>query len=76
MELTQQEFAAELGVSFAAVNRWERGRNAPQPDRLVRIRELYAEHLKKERIQEVRALSARACRSWILKGTPRQSNWW
>jgi transcriptional regulator with XRE-family HTH domain/superfamily II DNA or RNA helicase len=49
MGLTQQEFATELGVSFAAVNRWERGRNAPQPDRLVRIRKLYAEHLKKER---------------------------
>jgi transcriptional regulator with XRE-family HTH domain/superfamily II DNA or RNA helicase len=49
MGLTQQEFAAELGVSFAAVNRWERGRNAPQLDRLTRIRELYAAHLKQER---------------------------
>lgn len=49
MGLTQQEFAAELGVSFAAVNRWERGHNAPQPDRLTRIRELYAEHLEQER---------------------------
>src|SRR5688500_8205497 len=48
MGLTQQEFAAQLGVSFAAVNRWARGRNAPQPDRLVRIREVYAEHLKKD----------------------------
>ncbi|HEY7495673.1 MAG TPA: helix-turn-helix domain-containing protein, partial [Candidatus Tectomicrobia bacterium] len=49
MRLTQQEFAARLGVSFAAVNRWERERSAPQPDRLTRIRELYAEHLEKER---------------------------
>jgi superfamily II DNA or RNA helicase/transcriptional regulator with XRE-family HTH domain len=49
MGFTQQEFAAKLGVSFAAVNRWERERNAPQSDRLARIRELYAEHLEKER---------------------------
>src|SRR2546425_526067 len=46
--LTQQEFAAKLGVSFAAVNRWEKGRNAPQPDRLVRIHELEAEYVEKK----------------------------
>jgi len=48
MGLTQQEFAARLGVSFAAVNRWEKGRNAPQPDRLTRIRELHLEYLEGE----------------------------
>jgi transcriptional regulator with XRE-family HTH domain len=45
MGLTQNQFAAKLGVSFAAVNRWEKGRNIPQPDRLLRIQELQAEYL-------------------------------
>ena len=45
MGLTQHQFAARLGVSYAAVNRWERGRNTPQPDRLLRILELQAEYL-------------------------------
>src|SRR6266498_3359963 len=50
MGLTQQEFAAKLGVSFAAVNRWEKERNEPQPDRLARIRELYSEYLETGRV--------------------------
>lgn len=29
MLLTQQEFAAVLGVSFESVNRWENGKNEP-----------------------------------------------
>lgn len=45
MGLTQQQFAAKLGVSFAAVNRWERGHNEPQPDRFARIREIHEEYL-------------------------------
>jgi len=49
MGLTQQEFAGKLGVSFAAVNRWERGHNEPQPDRVSRIRELHAEYLARSR---------------------------
>lgn len=27
--LTQQEFARELGVSFATINRWEKGKSKP-----------------------------------------------
>lgn len=27
--ISQEEFAKELGVSFASVNRWERGRTKP-----------------------------------------------
>lgn len=35
--MTQEGFAAALGVSFATVNRWERGRCSPQKDRVERI---------------------------------------
>ena len=45
MGYTQQQFADALGVSFAAVNRWERGHNSPQPDRVLRILALHAEHI-------------------------------
>jgi len=44
LQLSQQELAAELGVSFSTVNRWERGHAEPQPDRLRRLRELVAMH--------------------------------
>ncbi len=31
MQLSQEKFAAHLGVSFQAVNRWENGRVTPSP---------------------------------------------
>lgn len=40
LKLTQQAFAELLSVSFATVNRWERGKTVPQPDRIDRIRDL------------------------------------
>jgi superfamily II DNA or RNA helicase len=40
--LSQQDFAASLGVSFATVNRWENGKARPQKDRLVRLRAMTA----------------------------------
>ena len=43
LKLSQQDLAAKLGVSFSTVNRWERGHSEPQPDRLIRLRELAAE---------------------------------
>lgn len=38
MGLTQAQFAYRLGVSFATVNRWERGHYRPTPlaERLLR----------------------------------------
>ena len=30
LKLTQVQLAAELGVSFTTVNRWEKGHNEPQ----------------------------------------------
>ena len=38
--LTQKELADALGVSFATVNRWEKGRAKPQKDRIERLRSL------------------------------------
>ncbi len=29
--LTQEQFAAELGVTYSSVNRWENGRSKPSP---------------------------------------------
>lgn len=40
LKLSQKAFADVLGVSFATVNRWERGHADPQADRLARIKDL------------------------------------
>ncbi len=29
--MTQEQFAAKVGVTFSTVNRWEAGRNQPSP---------------------------------------------
>ena len=39
--ITQEEMAAELGVTAAAVSKWEKGLSVPDADALVRIAELY-----------------------------------
>ena len=31
LKLTQEQFASQLGVTFATVNRWERGKTTPSP---------------------------------------------
>ena len=38
--LTQEKFAAKLGVTFPTVNRWENGRAKPSPLAMQRIEEL------------------------------------
>ena len=40
MDLTQERFAAKLGVTFASVNRWENERAKPSPLALKQIEEL------------------------------------
>lgn len=37
--LTQEDFAKELGVSFATVNRWETGKSMPNLKTMKRIDE-------------------------------------
>ncbi len=38
--LTQEQFAARIGVTFSTVNRWENGRGAPSPLAMKQIEEL------------------------------------
>jgi transcriptional regulator with XRE-family HTH domain len=38
--LTQEQFAAKIGVTFSTVNRWENGKGKPSPLAILRIREL------------------------------------
>lgn len=46
--LSQQAFAAALGVSFATVNRWENNKAKPQKDRIERMRALLRELVTEE----------------------------
>ena len=52
--LSQEAFAKELRVSFATVNRWERGHASPQADRLARIKGLVLERSRAEEKIETR----------------------
>ena len=38
--LTQEKFAARLGVSFPTINRWENARSVPSPLALQRIEQI------------------------------------
>lgn len=40
LNLSQEKFAAKLGVSFKTVNRWERGHSTPSPMALKLIEDL------------------------------------
>ncbi len=42
MGLTQEQFAAEVGVTVSTVNRWENGKGKPQHLALVRLHELWS----------------------------------
>jgi putative transcriptional regulator len=37
MGLTQEKFAAKLGVTFPTINRWENGRAKPSPFAIQRL---------------------------------------
>ncbi|UKP01419.1 helix-turn-helix domain-containing protein [Nostoc sp. UHCC 0870] len=41
--LTQEQFAAALGVTFPTVNRWENGRNKPSPIAMKQIEKMLLE---------------------------------
>ncbi len=42
--LSQEDFARELGVSFASINRWERGKTRPSKMALKAIEEFCIKH--------------------------------
>jgi len=44
LDLTQQQFAERLGVSFVTLNRWENGKSEPSALGLTKLKELRAEH--------------------------------
>ena len=47
LELTQQQFAERLGVSFVTLNRWENGQSKPSAMGQTKLKELRAEHDRK-----------------------------
>ena len=50
--LTQQELARDLGVTFAALNRWINGRAIPRPKAQEKVDELYKEYSGEKQIPE------------------------
>ena len=43
LDLTQEQFAQRIGVTYSTVNHWENGKRTPQPFLLERLRELQEE---------------------------------
>jgi DNA-binding transcriptional regulator YiaG len=43
LDLTQEEFAHEVGVTFATVNRWENGKSKPSRLAVRALRQMQAE---------------------------------
>lgn len=41
LNLTQERFAARVGVTVSTVNRWENGKGKPSPLARIRIRDLW-----------------------------------
>jgi len=41
LELTQEQFATQAGVTVSTVNRWENGKGNPSPLARIRIGELW-----------------------------------
>ena len=38
--LTQEQFAAKVGVTYSTINRWENNKGKPSPLAMLRIKEL------------------------------------
>ena len=43
LELTQEQFAQRVGVTYSTVNHWENGKRSPQPYLVQRLLELKRE---------------------------------
>ena len=62
MGLTQEQFAAKLGVSFPTVNRWENKKTKPSPLAIQKLQKLLSALKKKksaskDSIEEIEAMS-------------------
>jgi DNA-binding XRE family transcriptional regulator len=42
-DLTQEQFAQKVGVTYSTVNHWENGKRVPQPFLLRRLHEMKSE---------------------------------
>jgi len=51
MGLTQEQFAAAVGVTFASVNRWEAGKARPSRLALMRLEELERSRRKAAKVE-------------------------
>jgi len=47
LEMSQEEFAKKLGVSWSTVNRWESGKTGPGPQAVRDMQDLAADRGKK-----------------------------
>ncbi len=45
--LTQEQFAAKIGVTYSTINRWENNKGKPSPLAMLRIKELQKELRRK-----------------------------
>jgi putative transcriptional regulator len=43
LQLTQEQFAQQIGVTYSTVNHWENGKRMPQPFLLRRLQEVKEE---------------------------------
>jgi putative transcriptional regulator len=59
MGLTQEQFAAKLGVSFPTVNRWENKKTKPSPLAIQKLQKLLsALNKKKSLLQDAEEIQA------------------
>ena len=47
--LTQEQFAAKVGVTYSTVNRWENNKGKPSPLAMLRIEELQKKLKRKKK---------------------------
>lgn len=52
MGLTQEQFAAKLGVSFPTVNRWENQKAKPSPLAIQNLQKLFSNYKRKDRLKQ------------------------
>jgi putative transcriptional regulator len=52
MNLTQEQFAAKIGVSFPTVNRWENQKAKPSPLAYQKLQKLFLTFKKKNSLKE------------------------